>query len=184
MMLDGRPGASRLRIIDSGERMNYKPCVDVTFGSAAKVYQDKVLSMVLTGMGADGRDGARMLKNSGSVRITSTGGEIAYNAPYAAAVEFGVESDVPFRGDQWIEIPMHRRRNGSIVKRHWRKYTDKRAFGFTPAGGAGDIVRVFTQNLKKIGQRFLGRAFEEKLTDLTESCEDEFRRIDGKTYKV
>ena len=92
------------------------------------------------------------LKNSGSVRITSTGGEIAYNAPYAAAVEFGVESDVPFRGDQWIEIPMHRRRNGSIVKRHWRKYTDKRAFGFTPAGGAGDIVRVFTQNLKKIGQ--------------------------------
>ncbi len=124
------------------------------------------------------------LKNSGSVRITSTGGEIAYNAPYAAAVEFGVESDVPFRGDQWIEIPMHRRRNGSIVKRHWRKYTDKRAFGFTPAGGAGDIVRVFTQNLKKIGQRFLGRAFEEKLTDLTESCEDEFRRIDGKTYKV
>ena len=79
---------------------------------------------------------------------------------------------------------MHRRRNGSIVKRHWRKYTDKRAFGFTPAGGAGDIVRVFTQNLKKIGQRFLGRAFEEKLTDLTESCEDEFRRIDGKTYKV
>ena len=124
------------------------------------------------------------LKNSGSVRITSTGGEIAYNAPYAAAVEFGVESDVPFRGAQWIEIPMHRRRNGSIVKRHWRKYTDKRAFGFTPAGGAGDIVRVFTQNLKKIGQRFLGRAFEEKLTDLTESCEDEFRRIDGKTYKV
>ena len=124
------------------------------------------------------------LKNSGSVRITSTGGEIAYNAPYAAAVEFGVESSVPFRGDQWIEIPMHRRRNGSIVKRHWRKYTDKRAFGFTPAGGAGDIVRVFTQNLKKIGQRFLGRAFEEKLTDLTESCEDEFRRIDGKTYKV
>ena len=124
------------------------------------------------------------LKNSGSVRITSTGGEIAYNAPYAAAVEFGVESDVPFRGDQWIEIPMHRRRNGSIVKRHWRKYTDKRAFGFTPAGGAGDIVRVVTQNLKKIGQRLLGRAFEEKLTDLTESCEDEFRRIDGKTYKV
>ena len=36
------------------------PCVDVTFGSAAKVYGDKVLSLVLTGMGADGREGARM----------------------------------------------------------------------------------------------------------------------------
>ncbi|CAE6895447.1 catalyzes the demethylation of specific methylglutamate residues introduced into the chemoreceptors (methyl-accepting chemotaxis proteins) by CheR [Vibrio sp. B1FIG11] len=66
MMVDGRAGAARLRIIDGGDRMNYKPCVDVTFGSAAKVYGDKVLSMVLTGMGADGREGARMLKSAGS----------------------------------------------------------------------------------------------------------------------
>lgn len=65
-MVDGRAGAARLRIIDGGDRMNYKPCVDVTFGSAAKVYGDKVLSMVLTGMGADGREGARMLKSAGS----------------------------------------------------------------------------------------------------------------------
>ncbi|MDD9195544.1 chemotaxis response regulator protein-glutamate methylesterase [Aliivibrio sp. S3MY1] len=66
MMVDGRPGASRLKILDGGERMNYKPCVDVTFGSAAKVYGDKVLSMILTGMGADGREGCRMLKAAGA----------------------------------------------------------------------------------------------------------------------
>ncbi|KOO11327.1 chemotaxis protein CheY, partial [Vibrio xuii] len=66
MMIEGRPGAAKLRILDGGDRMNYKPCVDVTFGSAAKVYSDQVLSMVLTGMGADGREGARMLKNAGS----------------------------------------------------------------------------------------------------------------------
>lgn len=66
MMLEGRPGAAKIRILDGGERMNYKPCVDVTFGSAAKVYGDKVLSIILTGMGADGREGARMLKNAGA----------------------------------------------------------------------------------------------------------------------
>lgn len=66
MMIDGRPGASRLKILDGGDRMNYKPCVDVTFGSAAKIYGDKVLSMILTGMGADGREGCRMLKASGA----------------------------------------------------------------------------------------------------------------------
>ena len=66
MMIDGRPGSSRLKILDGGERMNYKPCVDVTFGSAAKVYGDKVLSMILTGMGADGREGCRMLKAAGA----------------------------------------------------------------------------------------------------------------------
>ncbi|OZB24464.1 MAG: chemotaxis response regulator protein-glutamate methylesterase, partial [Pseudomonas sp. 34-62-33] len=48
------------------ERLNYKPCVDITFGSAAKSYGDKVLAVVLTGMGADGREGARLLKQGGS----------------------------------------------------------------------------------------------------------------------
>ena len=63
MMIDGR-GA--VRILPGDERLNYKPCVDITFGSAAKSYGDKVLAVVLTGMGADGREGARMLKQGGS----------------------------------------------------------------------------------------------------------------------
>ncbi|CAG8867960.1 Protein-glutamate methylesterase/protein-glutamine glutaminase 1 [Pseudomonas fluorescens] len=63
MMVDGR-GA--VKILPGDERLNYKPCVDITFGSAAKSYGDKVLSVVLTGMGADGREGARLLKQGGS----------------------------------------------------------------------------------------------------------------------
>ncbi|WP_265533137.1 protein-glutamate methylesterase/protein-glutamine glutaminase [Pseudomonas saponiphila] len=63
MMIDGR-GA--LKILPGDERLNYKPCVDITFGSAAKSYSDKVLAVVLTGMGADGREGARLLKQGGS----------------------------------------------------------------------------------------------------------------------
>ncbi len=63
MMIDGR-GA--VRILPGDERLNYKPCVDITFGSAARSYGDKVLAVVLTGMGADGREGARLLKQSGS----------------------------------------------------------------------------------------------------------------------
>jgi two-component system chemotaxis response regulator CheB len=63
MMVDGR-GA--VRILPGDERLNYKPCVDITFGSAAKSFHDKVLAVVLTGMGADGREGARLLKECGS----------------------------------------------------------------------------------------------------------------------
>ncbi len=63
MMIDGR-GA--VKILPGDERLNYKPSVDITFGSAAKSYGDKVLAVVLTGMGADGREGARLLKQSGS----------------------------------------------------------------------------------------------------------------------
>ncbi|NLY58124.1 MAG: chemotaxis response regulator protein-glutamate methylesterase [Gammaproteobacteria bacterium] len=63
MMIDGR---GTVRILPGDERLNYKPSVDVTFGSAARVFRDKVLAIVLTGMGADGREGARMLKQAGS----------------------------------------------------------------------------------------------------------------------
>ncbi|WBA08060.1 protein-glutamate methylesterase/protein-glutamine glutaminase [Salinivibrio kushneri] len=93
MMIDGRPGAARLKILDGGERMNYKPCVDVTFGSAAKIYGDKVLSMVLTGMGADGREGARMLKSAGST-IWAQDEEscVVYGMPQAVA-KAGISSE-------------------------------------------------------------------------------------------
>ncbi|MCQ3003086.1 chemotaxis response regulator protein-glutamate methylesterase [Pseudomonas syringae] len=63
MMIDGR---GSVKILPGDERLNYKPCVDITFGSAAKSYGDKVLAVVLTGMGADGREGARLLKQGGS----------------------------------------------------------------------------------------------------------------------
>jgi two-component system, chemotaxis family, protein-glutamate methylesterase/glutaminase len=93
MMLEGRPGAAKIRIIDSGERMNYKPCVDVTFGSAAKIYTDKVLAMVLTGMGADGREGARMLKDSGSIVWAQDEDScVVYGMPQAVA-KAGISSE-------------------------------------------------------------------------------------------
>ncbi len=96
MMIEGRPGNAKLRIIDGGERMNYKPCVDVTFGSAAKIYSDKVLSMVLTGMGADGREGARMLKNAGAT-IWAQDEEscVVYGMPQAVAKEGISSEDLP-----------------------------------------------------------------------------------------
>ncbi|MBP8184253.1 MAG: chemotaxis response regulator protein-glutamate methylesterase [Pseudomonas sp.] len=63
MMIDQR---GSVKILPGDERLNYKPCVDITFGSAAKSFNDKVLALVLTGMGADGREGARLLKQCGS----------------------------------------------------------------------------------------------------------------------
>lgn len=67
MLIDGRTGHARIRIHEGNEKLNYKPSVDITFASLSKFYGNKVLAVVLTGMGADGRDGARMLKEKGSV---------------------------------------------------------------------------------------------------------------------
>ncbi|MCJ2377321.1 chemotaxis response regulator protein-glutamate methylesterase [Vibrio sp. ZSDZ34] len=96
MMLEGRASNCKIRIIDGGERMNYKPSVDVTFGSAAKIYQDKVLSIVLTGMGADGREGARMLKSSGStVWAQDEESCVVYGMPQAVAKAGISTEDLP-----------------------------------------------------------------------------------------
>lgn len=55
-----------LSILKGDERLNYKPSVDLTFASAAKACPGKVLAIVLTGMGADGAEGARLLKQGHS----------------------------------------------------------------------------------------------------------------------
>ncbi len=56
-----------IKIMDADERVNYKPSVDVTFASAANIFGAKVLGIVLTGMGADGCEGAKLLKQKGAV---------------------------------------------------------------------------------------------------------------------
>ncbi len=64
MMLSAK---GRIRIFEGDQRLNYKPSVDVTFGSAVKYYGKNILAVVLTGMGADGREGARLIKQSEGV---------------------------------------------------------------------------------------------------------------------
>ncbi|CAM4074923.1 protein-glutamate methylesterase/protein-glutamine glutaminase [Pseudoalteromonas ostreae] len=67
MLVEGRGGNRTLRVFeDDSARITYKPSVDITFASTAKSFQGDVLAVVLTGMGADGRDGARMLKQAGA----------------------------------------------------------------------------------------------------------------------
>ena len=46
-----------------------RPAVDVTLGSVAKAYGDKAVAIILTGMGNDGRDGARLIKQQGGTVI-------------------------------------------------------------------------------------------------------------------
>ncbi|MBB1382193.1 chemotaxis response regulator protein-glutamate methylesterase, partial [Shewanella sp. SR41-2] len=66
LMIERSGISGRLKVISGTQEMNYKPCVDITFASASKAFGGDVLAVVLTGMGADGREGARMLKSVGA----------------------------------------------------------------------------------------------------------------------
>lgn len=85
MLLEGRP-VMRVRVVDGDERLNYKPSLDVTFGSASRDLGGKVLGVVLTGMGSDGRDGARLLKAQGaSIWAQDEASSVIYGMPMAVA---------------------------------------------------------------------------------------------------
>src|SRR4029453_15347490 len=48
----------------------HRPAVDVLFHSAAEAYGNRVLGVVMTGMGSDGREGAAWIKAKGGRVIT------------------------------------------------------------------------------------------------------------------
>ncbi len=84
ILVDQRQGA-RVKIMEDA-RVTYKPSLDITFGSAAKQLGNGVLGVVLTGMGADGREGARMLKAAGSrIWAQDEASCVIYGMPMAVA---------------------------------------------------------------------------------------------------
>lgn len=74
----------RLKVSPGPENLNYKPSADLSFASVAKNNDGKVLSVVLTGMGADGCDGARLLSSKGgSVWAQDEASCVVYGMPQA-----------------------------------------------------------------------------------------------------
>ncbi len=57
--------AGAIKLLEGDDRMNYKPSLDIAFASAANCFGAGVLGVVLTGMGADGCEGAKILKHKG-----------------------------------------------------------------------------------------------------------------------
>lgn len=82
MLLDARGQA--VSIIEGNDKIQYKPSVDVTFGSAARSVKGKILAAVLTGMGNDGREGCKLLKRSNATVWTQNEQScVVYGMPMA-----------------------------------------------------------------------------------------------------
>lgn len=85
----------------------HRPSVDVLFRSAAEVYGSGVLGVVMTGMGADGRDGAAWIKAQGGQILTELEDTcVVYGMP-RAVVEAGL-SDAAFGVEQMAQSIMKR----------------------------------------------------------------------------
>lgn len=82
MLLDAR--GNSVSIVEGNDKIQYRPSVDVTFGSAARSVKGKILALVLTGMGHDGREGCKLLKrNNATVWTQNEQSCVVYGMPMA-----------------------------------------------------------------------------------------------------
>ena len=71
----------------------HRPSVDVLFQSAAEVFGQRVLGVVMTGMGTDGREGAAWIKARGGTILTEAEETcVVYGMP-RAVVEAGLSDE-------------------------------------------------------------------------------------------
>ncbi|WP_040209420.1 protein-glutamate methylesterase/protein-glutamine glutaminase [Neobacillus jeddahensis] len=62
----------------------YKPCIDISLASAAPIYTNRLLSIILTGMGVDGMEGCGAVKKyQGTVLVEDEESCIVYGMPKA-----------------------------------------------------------------------------------------------------
>ena len=59
--------------LDVSEKINYsRPSIDVAFESAAEVYREALIAILLSGSNADGTNGLLAVKNSGGVTVVQS----------------------------------------------------------------------------------------------------------------
>ncbi|MBK5962717.1 chemotaxis response regulator protein-glutamate methylesterase [Thiocystis minor] len=84
----------RVRIQENPPGTIYKPSVDITFHSAVAALKSQVLAVVLTGMGADGREGTRALQGQGAhVWAQDAASSVVFGMP-AAVIDAGLADHV------------------------------------------------------------------------------------------
>ncbi|MFT4089905.1 MAG: chemotaxis response regulator protein-glutamate methylesterase [Asticcacaulis sp.] len=73
--------------LDQGPQINWcRPAVDPLFASASEVYGKNLIGVVLTGMGHDGRDGAKILSEAGAtVMAQDEATSVVWGMPGAVA---------------------------------------------------------------------------------------------------
>lgn len=107
MLITGSEHNAKIKIIDdNSEKITFKPSVDISFGSASKIFVGKVLGIILTGMGSDGREGSRMLKTQGAT---------IWSQDEQSCVVYGMPQAVTNAGISELSLPIDSFSN-SILK--------------------------------------------------------------------
>lgn len=85
-LLFNKSNPMKLDVVDGDPNISYKPSVDLTFTSASEAFASRSFGVVLTGMGSDGCEGARAIKNRGGlIWSQDEASSVIYGMPMAVA---------------------------------------------------------------------------------------------------
>jgi len=99
------PGGRHMKVVRAGdncvikllrriEGIIYVPSVDVLMKSAVKAYGGKLVGVILTGMGDDGLEGMRRIKESGGITIAQDEESCVVFGMPKACIEAGIIDEV------------------------------------------------------------------------------------------
>ncbi|WP_444994678.1 protein-glutamate methylesterase/protein-glutamine glutaminase [Aliikangiella sp. IMCC44359] len=106
MVFGGSASNPKIQVRETDARLQFSPSVDVTFGSASKLFSGDILALVLTGMGADGTEGSRLIK--------AKGGTI-WAQDEASCVVYGMPMSVTKAGLTDAQLPIDQI-TGALIK--------------------------------------------------------------------
>jgi len=90
--------------LDVSEAVWYsKPSIDVTFESAADIYKDRCIAILMSGANQDGAEGLLKLRNSGALTIVQDPADAEMPPMPAAAIDINAAEYI-LRSDEIIEL--------------------------------------------------------------------------------
>ena len=87
-------GKKSVGLISGNPVNSVKPSIDILFNSIAEVYGESAIGVLLTGMGADGAEGLKHIKDKGGITIAQSEDSCAVFGMPKVAIEKGAVSKV------------------------------------------------------------------------------------------
>jgi two-component system chemotaxis response regulator CheB len=107
--------------LSSGDHVNgHRPSVDVLFRSVAQAAGDNAVGVILTGMGRDGAEGLREMREAGAYTIgQNQATSLVYGMPKVAFERGGVEKQLPLNkiGDAILTHTIRKEEGGRSCRR-------------------------------------------------------------------